>query len=290
MTTRFPGLVPLLLLVSALLGACANPPSAVPKDTLARISQTQTIRLGFREDAKPFAFKGPDGAPAGYSVELCKRVVTSLKSQLNLAKLDVQWVPVTVASRMPAVMDGTVDLECGSTSRTLGRERQVDFSNTIWVEGASYVSLSSKPIARAAELNGKRVGVIPGSTTEKVLKGLSERGVVPVFVTVQTHTDGIAAVRDGRADAYATDRLILVGEVLGGPAGSTLRLGDDYLSMETYSLMMRRDPDMRLAVNRALSDIYRSGEIVNVFRQAFPPSAVPSPLIEAVYVLNALPE
>jgi ABC-type amino acid transport substrate-binding protein len=289
MNTRFPGLLPLLL-VSALLSACANPPGAAPRDTLARISQTQTIRLGFREDAKPFAFKGPDGAPAGYSVELCKRVVTSLKSQLNLAKLDVQWVPVTVASRMPAVMDGTVDLECGSTSRTLGRERQVDFSNTIWVEGASYVSLSSRPIARAAELNGKRVGVIPGSTTEKVLKGLSDRGVVPVFVTVQTHTDGIAAVRDGRADAYATDRLILVGEVLGGPAGSTLRLSDDYLSMETYSLMMRRDPDMRLAVNRALSDIYRSGEIVNVFHQTFPPSVVPSPLIEAVYVLNALPE
>ncbi|SEB04885.1 amino acid ABC transporter substrate-binding protein [Variovorax sp. YR216] len=289
MTSRFLAFVPLLL-TSMLLGACANPPGAAPKDTLARISQTQTIRLGFREDAKPFAFNGPDGAPAGYSVELCKRVASSLKSQLGLAKLDVQWVPVTVASRMPSVIDGTVDLECGSTSRTLGRERQVDFSNTIWVEGASFVSLSSKPVGRAVELNGKRVGVIPGSTTEKVLKDLSGRGIVPVFVTVQTHTDGIAAVRDGRADAYATDRLILVGEVLGGPAGSTLRLSDDYLSMETYSLMMRRDPDMRLAVNRALAEVYRSGEIVNVFRQTFAPGMVPSPLIEAVYVLNALPE
>ncbi|MBB3181247.1 amino acid ABC transporter substrate-binding protein [Variovorax sp. Sphag1AA] len=289
MISRFLALLPLLL-TSLLLGACANPPGTTPKDTLARISQTQTIKLGFREDAKPFAFRGPDGAPTGYSVELCKRVANSLKTQLNLAKLDVQWVPVTVASRIPAVVDGTVDLECGSTSRTLGRERQVDFSNTIWVEGASYVSLSSKPIARAVDLNGKRVGVIPGSTTEKVLRGLSDRGIVPVFVTVQTHTDGIAAVRDGRADAYATDRLILVGEVLGGPAGTTLRLSDDYLSMETYSLMMRRDPDMRLAVNRALSEVYRSGEIVNVFRQTFAPGTVPSPLIEAVYLLNALPE
>lgn len=282
--------LPLLLLVSALLGACASPPGMASRDSLARISQTQTLKMGYREDAKPFSFKGPDGAPAGYSVELCKRVASSLQSQLKLAKLDVQWIPVTAVTRVPAVKDGTVDIECGSTSRTLGREQQVDFSNTIWVEGASFVSLASAPIARAADLNGKRVGVIPGTTTDRVLRGMSDRGIVPVFVTVQTHTDGIAAVRDGRADAYATDRLILVGEVLGGPAGSTLRLSDEYLSMETYSLMMRRDADMRLAVNRALAETYRSGEIVKVFRQSFPAGAAPSALIEAVYVLNALPE
>ncbi|MBO9515898.1 MAG: amino acid ABC transporter substrate-binding protein [Variovorax sp.] len=280
-----------VLLTTALLGACANPPAAAPPaDSLARIKQTQTLRLGFREDAKPFSYKGADGAPAGYSVELCKRVAGSLQSQLQLNKLDVQWIPVTATTRVPSVKDGTVDLECGSTSRTLGREQQVDFSNTIWVEGASFVSKSSAPIARAPDLNGKRVAVIPGTTTDRVLRGLSDRGIAPVFVTVKTHTEGIAAVRDGRAEAYATDRLILVGEVLGGPAGETLRLSDEYLSMETYSLMMRRDPDMRLAVNRALSEIYRSGEITRVFRQSFPSGAVPSPLIEAVYVLNALPE
>ncbi|MDM0073720.1 amino acid ABC transporter substrate-binding protein [Variovorax sp. J2P1-59] len=278
------------LSMSTLLGACANAPGNAPRDSLARIAQTQTLKLGYREDANPFSFKAADGTPAGYSVELCKRVASSLQSQLKLAKLDVQWIPVTAVTRMQAVSDGSVDLECGSTTRTLGREKQVDFSNAIWVEGASFVSLASSPIARAPDLNGKRVGVIPGTTTEQVLKGLPSRGVVPVFVTVQTHTDGIAAVRDGRADAYATDRLILVGEVTGGPAGATLRLSDDYLSMETYSLMMRRDQDMRLAVNRALAETYRSGEITRVFRQSFPPGTVPSPLIEAVYVLNALPE
>lgn len=278
------------LLMSALLGACANAPGSTPRDSLARIGQTQTLKLGYREDAKPFSFKGADGAPTGYSVELCKRVAHSLQSQLKLAKLDVQWIPVTATTRMQAVNDGSVDLECGTTSRTLSREQQVDFSNPIWVEGASFVALASSPIGRTLDLNGKRVGVIQGTTTEQVLKGLSARGIVPVFVTVQTHTDGIAAVRDGRADAYATDRLILVGEVTGGPAGATLRLSDDYLSMETYSLMMRRDPDLRLAVNRALAETYRSGEIVKVFRQSFPAGTAPSPLIEAVYVLNALPE
>ena len=278
-----------LLLTSLLLGACANAPGAAPRDSLARIGQTQALKLGYREDAKPFSYKGADGAPAGYSVELCKRVAASLQAELKLAKLDVQWVPVTATSRLQSVMDGSVDLECGSTTRTLGREQQVDFSNTIWVEGASFVSMASAPLRRATELNGKRVGVIPGTTTEQVLKGLSPRGIVPVFVPVKTHTDGIAAVRDGRADAYATDRMILVGEVIGGPAGATLLLGDDYLSIETYSLMLRRDPDMRLAVNRALSEIYRSGEIVSVFRQSFGGAIAPSPLMEAVFVLNALP-
>jgi ABC-type amino acid transport substrate-binding protein len=278
------------LLISTLLGACASAPGGAPKDSLARIGQTQTLKLGYREDAKPFASKGADGTPTGYSVELCKRVASSLQSQLKLSKLDVQWVPVTATTRMQAVSDGSVDLECGSTSRTLSREQQVDFSNTIWVEGASFVSLASSTIGRATDLNGKRVGVIPGTTTEQVLKGMASRGVVPVLVMVQTSTDGIAAVRDGRADAYATDRLILVGEVTGGPTGAMLRLSDDYLSMETYALMMRRDPDMRLAVNRALAETYRSGEIAKVFRQSFPAGTTPSPLIEAAYVLNALPE
>jgi ABC-type amino acid transport substrate-binding protein len=278
------------LLLSTLLGACASAPGTAAPDSLARIRQTQVLKLGYREDAKPFSFKGADGAPAGYSVELCKRVASSLQSQLQLAKLDVQWVPVTATSRMQAVTEGSIDLECGSTSRTLGREQQVDFSNTIWVEGASFVSLASSSLHRTAELNGKRVGVIPGTSTEQVLKGLSSRGIVPVFVPVKSHTDGVAAVRDGRADAYATDRLILVGEVTGGPSGATLLLSDEYLSMEAYSLMMRRDANMRLAVNRALAGIYRSGEIVNVFRQSFPPGTAPSALVEAVYVLNALPE
>ncbi|HEY2254591.1 MAG TPA: amino acid ABC transporter substrate-binding protein [Variovorax sp.] len=279
-----------LVLVSALLGACATSPGAAPASPLARIAQTQTLKLGYREDAQPFSFKAADGKPAGYSVALCQRVAASIGAQLKLPKLEVQWVPVTAATRVQAVKDGTVDIECGSTTRTLGREQQVDFSNPIWVEGASFVTQASSPLARAADLNGKRVGVIPGTTTDAVLKSLSARGIVPVFVPMQTHTEGIAAVRAGRVDAYATDRLILVGEALGQPSTMALKLSDDYLSIEPYALMMRRDADLRLAVNRALAETYRSGEIIEVFRQSFPAGTRPSALVEAVYILNALAE
>jgi ABC-type amino acid transport substrate-binding protein len=278
-----------LLLVAAMLGACANPPAA-PQGALGRIGQSQVLTLGFREDSKPFSYKAVDGSPAGYSVELCRRVAASLQSQLKLAKLEVKWVPVTVATRMQAVSDGTVDLECGSTSRTLGREQQVDFSNPIWVEGSTFVSPASAPLRGVADLHGKRVGVIAGTTTEAAMKALAPRGIVPVFVPVQTHTDGVAAVRDGRAQAYATDRLILVGEVVGGPAGPKLVLSDDYLSIETYALMMRRDADFRLAVNRALAEIYRSGDIAMVFRQSFGPGYLPSSILEAAFLINALPD
>jgi len=278
-----------LLLTATLLAACATGPGPTG-GSLARIGQSQTLTMGYREDSRPFSYKGADGSPAGYSVDLCKRVAASLQSQLKLQKLDVKWVPVTVASRQQAVTDGTIDVECGSTSRTLGREQQVDFSNAIWVEGSSFVSPKDSAMRRVSELNGKRVGVIQGTTTESALKALSAKGIVPTFVPVKTHTDGVAAVRDGRADAYATDRLILVGEVLGGPSGAPLRLSDDYISLETYSLMMRRDADLRLAVNRALAEIYRSGDIVQVFRQSFGPNALPSPMLEAAFVLGALPE
>jgi len=279
-----------LLLVAAMLTACANPAGSTAPGTLARIERSQVLTLGYREDSRPFSYKDSDGNPAGYSVEVCKRVAASLQSQLKLAKLDVKWVPVTVGTRMQAVGDGRIDLECGSTTRTLGREQLVDFSNTIWVEGSSFASPASAPLRRVDELQGKRVGVIAGTTTEVALKALSARGVVPVFVPVQTHTDGLAAVRDGRADAYATDRLILVGEALGAPTGPKLVLSDDYLSVETYSLMMRRDADFRLAVNRALAGIYRSGEIAAVFRHVFGPGVLPSSVVETAYLLNALPD
>jgi len=278
------------LWVTALLSACANVPGTAPKDTLTRLGETKTLTLGFREDSKPFSFKDDNGNPGGYSVDLCKRVAASLQSQLKLAQLDVKWVPVTVASRVDAVRDGTIDLECGSTTRTFDREQLVDFSNTIWVQDSSFISLASAPLAHVPDLHGKRVGVIPGSTTEAAMKALAGRGVVAVLVPVPTHSDGVTAVRDGRADAYATDRLILVGEVLGGRPGATLLLSEDSLTLETYSLMMRRDADFRLAVNRALAELYLNGEMGVVFHRTFGANVMPSRLLEATFLLNAVPE
>ena len=172
-----------------------------------------------------------------------------------------------------------------------------------WDRSAFALAAELKPAEQASALGDNNIDAMTyfvghpngaiqeaTTTTDAVLKGLAARGIVPVFVPAQTHTEGIAAVRSGKVDAYATDRLILVGEVLGRPSDVALKLSDDYLSIEPYALMMRRDADLRLAVNRALAQTYRSGEIIEVFRQSFPAGARPSSLVEAAYVLNALSE
>jgi ABC-type amino acid transport substrate-binding protein len=285
---RLPLFAALLLLAAGLMG-CATP-SAKPVDTVTKITQSQTIKLGYREDSAPFSFDSPKTKQAaGYSVELCKRVVTSLQNQLKLPKLDIQWVPVTASNRVDLVVNGSVDLECGSTSRTLGRQQQVDFSVPIFVEGGSFISMMPAPVRRLADLDGKRLGVIPGTTTDASLKGLPARGIKPQIVAVNTHTEGIAALREKRIDAYSTDRLILLGEAIMGQGGSFV-ISDEYFSVDTYALMLRRDPEFKLQVDRALSGIYRSGEVRNVFRQTFSNKADPTPVLEAMWLLNALPE
>ena len=282
----------LILTALATLAGCAAQSASTPAsapDTLSAISQSQSIKLGYREDSAPFSYKSPAGQPAGYSVELCKRVAASLQAQLKLSKLDIQWVPVTAGNRIDMVANGNVDLECGSTSRTLGREEKVDFSLATFVEGGSFISLASNPLRKLSQLDGKRLGVIPGTTTDAALKGLPARGVKPQIVTITTHSEGIAALREKKIDAYATDRLILMGEAIMGQSGAFV-LSDDYFSMETYGLMMRRDAEFRLAVNRAIAGLYRSGSIMAVFQQTFGSRADPSPLLEAMFLLNALPE
>lgn len=279
-------LIPFLAAVA--LSGCAT--TAQQTDTLTRISQAQSIKLGYREDSAPFSYDSPSSKqPAGYSVELCKRVVSSLQSQLKLPKLDIQWVPVTAGNRIDLVNNGSVDLECGSTSRTLGREQQVDFSVPTFVEGASFISLAASPVRRLADLNGRKIGVVPGTTTEASLKQLGARNITPQIVPMSTHTEGIAALREKRIDAYATDRLILMGEAIMGQGGHFV-LSEDYFSLDTYALMLRQDPAFRVAVDRALSGVYRSGEIKNVFRQSFGSKIEPTPLLEAMFMLNALPE
>ena len=132
--------------------------------------------------------------------------------------------------------------------------------------------------------------MIPGTTTDAALKGLPARGVKPQIVTITTHSEGIAALREKKIDAYATDRLILMGEAIMGQSGAFVLSGLYYFSMETYGLMMRRDAEFRLAVNRAIAGLYRSGSIMAVFQQTFGSRADPSLLLEAMFLLNALPE
>ncbi|HYK14372.1 MAG TPA: amino acid ABC transporter substrate-binding protein [Burkholderiales bacterium] len=280
------------MMALAVMCACAATAlAAEAPDPLKKIKATRTITLGYSETAVPFSFVGNDNRPQGYSVDLCKRIADGIQQQLGLTELKINWVKVDVATRIPATMKGTVDIECGSTTHTLSREEQVDFSNMTFVDGGSFISKARNKLATIKELAGRKISVIPGTTTEKVLKAaLDQAQVRAEIIPVQTHAEGFSSLREDRVDAYASDRMILIGLALNAIDAQSYRLSDEMFSYEPYALMMRRDADFRLAVNRELARLYRSGDILNLYARWYGPLGEPSTLLKAMYFLNALPE
>lgn len=279
-----------LILILALMGGrCAF--AAQAQGVLDKIKATKTITLGYSEAAVPFSFLSNDNRPQGYTVDLCTRIAEGIQQRLNLPKLDIKWVKVNVDSRIPATMKGTIDIECGSTTHTLSREEQVDFSNMIFVDGGSYIAKARTRLTTVKDLAGKKIMVIPGTTTEKVLKAALEQGQIAAeIVSARTHAEGFGAVREDRVDAYASDRMILIGLALGAIDAQSYRLSDEMFSYEPYALMLKRDANFRLAINRELARLYRSGEIMNIYARWYGPLGEPSALLKSMYFLNALPE
>ncbi|MDQ8022395.1 MAG: amino acid ABC transporter substrate-binding protein [Moraxellaceae bacterium] len=266
--------------------------SAAPsgEDTLARIKRTGTLVMGFRADARPFSFKGVDGQAAGYSVDLCKAVAVALAERLRLPQLKTRWQAVTPADRVEQVRKGSIDLECGTTTRTLAREAQVDFSHTIFVDGLSLMSLAGSQFSRPADIQGKRIGVVAGTTgANRIGPALAAAGVNAQLVTLTDYRDGINAIDAGKVDLLAGDRGILVGTALDAP-GRAYSLMQDMFSVEPYALMMARDAAFRYEVNRALSRFYRSGEVLTTYNHWMQPYGEPTKLMSAAFQLYALPD
>jgi ABC-type amino acid transport substrate-binding protein len=224
----------------------------------------------------------------GYSVELCTHIAADLQRQIP--NLQVQWVPVTVESRIPALLNGTIDLECGSTTKTLARQEQVDFSVTTFLTGGSLLTLTEAPVG--AELRNLRIAVIPGTTTEQVLKtAVTQSGAAVQFLAVSDHAAGLAALEQQTADAYASDRIILIGLALAASNPARFALAERYFSYEPYALMLRRgDPAFRLAVNRVLARLYRSGQILEIYSHWFGRLGTPSALLLGLYAIEGVPE
>jgi ABC-type amino acid transport substrate-binding protein len=266
--------------------------AAEPDGTVKKIKSTNTITLGYRENSRPFSFQSEDGKPVGYSVDLCTRIAASVAQQLALPNLQVKWVKVTVGDRMQAVANGTIDLECGSTTASLSRQEEVDFSLLTFIDGGSLLVTDASGIRNVSTLDGKRVAIIPGTTTEKSLgEALKKRGITATMVNVKDHDAGVAALDAGTADAYASDRVILIGIGRRSKNPEKLSLLDDFFSYEPYGLMLRRGhADFRLCVNRALAALYRTGDIVPIFEKWFSSMSVAGPIIGATYLINALPE
>jgi len=260
--------------------------------TLAKIKSTGVIRLGHLQDSPPFSFVEGGGTPQGYSVELCKHVAQSIEQQFKLPPLRIQWVPLTLQERIPAVRDHKVDIECGTTTWTLSRQQEVDFSLMTFVDGASVLVRGNSELMRLADLNGKKIAVVPTTTTATALQAaLKMRMLAIAVVPVGSPEEGLAKLRQGVVDGYASDRVVLLGQGLASKGGNSFRVLDEDFSVEPYALVLARgDPDFRLAIDRALAGLYRSGEIEAIFNHWLGPLGRPSTLLTALYYLQSIPE
>lgn len=273
------------ILIAAATGLMASGP-AVAAGTLDRLAETGEIRLGVREDAAPLSYVDADGKPAGYSVLVCAAVAAELGKWTGHDPLEVTYVTVGTDDRFQAILNGEVDLLCGADTITLTRREQVDFSIPTFVDGAAVLlRKGSDPNLKA--LAGKKVGVRADTTTETALRDtLAAEGITADVVTFDNHPDGVAALEAEQIDAYFGDQSILYNLLFQGDKRESLAISDNTLTVEAQGLAMPRgDSDFRLAVDRALSGLYRSGDMMRFFEKAFP-GASPGIALKSMFLIS----
>jgi ABC-type amino acid transport substrate-binding protein len=279
------------LLVAAGLvagGALAQP---VP-NTLGKIKAAKAINVAFSGDSLPFSFVGPNNEPAGYSIDICKRVIAQIGRAVGEPNLKVNWLAGSVSDRLQMVASGKADLECANTTQTLARLANVDFSNLIFVDGGGFLVKSDSPINRLADMGAKKIAVLKGTTTETRLKdSLQRRLVNATVIPINEANEGVAMLESGSVDAYAGDKIKLVGLAAQAKDPGKLAMLAEDLSFEPYAMALpRNDSALRLEVNKALTQVYMGGEIETIFGQWLGKLGRPSGLLAAMYLLYSVPD
>jgi ABC-type amino acid transport substrate-binding protein len=280
-------LLTLALLASVALGAHA----AGAPNTLAKLKSSKTITLAYATNAAPFSYEERAGAqPKGYSIDLCTSIVAQIQKQLGLDELKIKWVGGTTPERLAMVAGGKVDMECGVTTTTLKRQEKVDFSSTIFLQAGSVLSRADAGIGAPGDMAGKKVAVVTGTTTEgRVKEALAAGKIAAELVPFKTRDEAFKALEEGKVQALAGDKIVLVGLVARDPkSAAQFALMSQDFSVEPYAFALRRgDADFRLAVNRGLAQTYLSGAFAPMFDRWFAPF-VPSELLLTIYALSAM--
>jgi ABC-type amino acid transport substrate-binding protein len=267
--------------------------SAGNTSTLEQIKNSETIRIGYRETEPPMSFLNKDKQPIGYSIELCLHIVNEVKSILKNPNIAAKYVPVTASNRFEALRDNSIDILCGSTTKTLSRSELVDFTQLTFITGAALLSLKSTKVESISDLMGKKVAVVKDTTTMDILKEtlLNEASDAKI-IQVDSASEGMDLVIKGEVAAFSSDQIVLIGLVVTHKDKKKFAVTDNVFSFEPFALAVRQnDADFRLLANRVLSRLSRSGAILKVYNQWFGKyiNKVP-PLLEALYILNSTPE
>jgi len=279
-----------LLVLAALVGATDSMSAQELEGRLKQIYDTGIIRLAYRSDARPFSFVSPNGMPDGYTIDLCKFIAGALGRELR-KNISTEWVPVDSQNRFDTIAAGVADIECGSSSVSFSRMTKVDFSSFIFMENTGLMVSVNSGISGLAGLNGKKIAVIVGTTNEDaVMREIQRRQFKTAVVRVKDRSEGIAALQSGAVDSFASDKLLLIGAP--NADGSIYRMLPENLSSEPYALALPRgDWRLRVAVNKALSQLYSSPQILDIYRKWFAVLGErPDLLRAAVYIFGTIPE
>jgi glutamate/aspartate transport system substrate-binding protein len=249
----------------------AGPPAGAQEGTLKKIKETGVITLGHRDASVPFSYFDDKQAAIGYALDLCGKIVDAVKAELKMPNLQVKLNPVTSATRIPLMANGTIDLECGSTTNNLDRQKQVAFTITHFVTANRFVSKKASNLKTVSDLKGKTVVSTSGTTNIRQATELNgQQNLGMTILSAQEHTEAFLMVDTGRAVAFFMDDILLYSLVANSKNPSDWTISADALSVEPYGIMLRKDdPSFKKVVDGAMTNVYKSGEINKIYAKWF---------------------
>lgn len=260
--------------------------------TLKKIADSGEIVVGHRESSVPFSYLDTNQKPIGYSIDLCMKIVDAVSAELG-KEISVRFVPVNPQTRIPLMANGTIDIECGSTTNNLTRQEQVEYLPTTFITGTKLLVRKDSGIESVADLDGKAIALAQGTTNERAVKAAIEKmGLDVKILPVKDHAEGMLALETDRVDAYSTDHILLFGLISKSKTPDEFAVVGDFLSFDPYGIMVRRDDNaFELVGKKTLAGLFRSGEIYEIYDKWFGPMGVePTDLLRATFATNALPE
>jgi ABC-type amino acid transport substrate-binding protein len=251
--------------------ACAQAEAPVElTGTLAKARASGAITIAHRASSIPFSYLSARGEPIGYSIELCRKLVEAIEETVG-RELEIKWLPVTSESRIEAIVFGRADLECGSTTDNIERKKQVGFSPTIFVSGTKLMVKEGSPIKSFRDLPGKTVVVTAGTTNEQTMRDLAKKFQLDFRLQVsRDHAESFAMVVDGKADAFATDDVLLYGLIAQNGARGKYVVTGEFLSYDPYGIMYRKgDAQLARVINEAFRELAEDGEVERQYKRWF---------------------
>jgi len=288
--------ISLITIGAAFLLGSAMPAFSAESMVLKRIKERGSINMGHRESSVPFSYIGKDGEPQGYSVDLCMKFIDAVKAELEMPNLKVNLVPVTSQTRIALMANGTIDLECGSTTNNLTRQKQVDYLSTTFITGTKIASKKGSGITEIEDLEGKTVALSLGTTNEKAIKRVAKaNGINIKTLMVKDHPQGWLSVESGRADAYASDDVLLYGLISKSKNPDQFQVTGRFLSFDPYGIMVPQNDSLyRRLGTVTLADLMRSGEAKKIYDKWFNPGPTNinmpmSATLKTAFEIQALP-